>query len=110
MLTSSGASDDSALTDEELASFLGDHAPFQSMTPDALGELARASSVHRYDAGAVIVDYSAQKPDEIWLLCDGQVVLLTAAPDGDEPFDTVPPVTPEFWLSLASTPSRVILF
>jgi CBS domain-containing protein len=91
VLTSFGASDDFALTDEELASYLGGHAPFQSMTPEALAELATASSVLRYDAGAVIVDYSARKPDEIWLLCSGQVVLLTAGPDGDEPFDTVPP-------------------
>jgi CBS domain-containing protein len=79
------------LTDQDLASYLGRHAPFQSMTVDALAELAGASTVHRYDAGAVIVDYSAQEPGEIWLLCSGQVVLLTAAPDGDEPFDTVPP-------------------
>jgi CBS domain-containing protein len=79
------------LTDEELAAYLGEHAPFQSMTPDALAELARASSVIRYEAGAVIVDYTAQAPDEIWMLHTGQVVLLTATAGGDEPFDTVPP-------------------
>ncbi|WP_029116651.1 putative nucleotidyltransferase substrate binding domain-containing protein [Mycobacterium sp. URHB0044] len=79
------------LTQEDLASFLGDHAPFNSMAPDALAGLATASSIHRYEAGAVIVDYSAQEPGEIWLLCSGQVVLLVAGSDGDEPFDTVPP-------------------
>ena len=79
------------LTNEDLASYLGDHAPFQTMAPDALADLAAAASVRQYDAGAVIVDYSEQEPGEIWLLCSGQVVLLVAGPDGDEPFDTVPP-------------------
>jgi CBS domain-containing protein len=79
------------LTNEDLASYLGDHAPFQTMAADALADLAAASSVRQYDAGAVIVDYSEQEPGEIWLLCSGQVVLLVAGPDGDEPFDTVPP-------------------
>ena len=79
------------LTNEGLASYLGDHAPFQTMAPDALANLAAAASVRQYDAGAVIVDYSEQEPGEIWLLCSGQVVLLVAGPDGDEPFDTVPP-------------------
>ena len=36
------------VTDEELAAYLGEHAPFQSMSPDALAELAGASSVIRY--------------------------------------------------------------
>ena len=91
MQTWSGGHDDPVTTDEELAAYLGDHAPFQSMTPGALTELARVSSIHRYPAGAVIVDYSAHAPDEIWLLRSGQVVLFAGSPDGEEPFDTVLP-------------------
>lgn len=72
----------------DLAAYLGDHAPFQSMTPEALADLAAAASTHTFATGDLIVDYAAQVPDEIWMLVSGHVALST------EPGDPVDSVTP----------------
>lgn len=73
----------------ELAAFLADHAPFQSMTPPELDQLAAASSLHAFAAGAVIMDYSAQVPDDIWMLWTGRVTLQGSG-DG-APIDALEP-------------------
>jgi CBS domain-containing protein len=77
--------------DDDLVTYLGDHAPFQSMTPDALAELASASSTHRFGMGELIVDYSAQVPDEVWVLRSGHVALFAGPGEGEEPVDSVSP-------------------
>ncbi|MFE7800417.1 putative nucleotidyltransferase substrate binding domain-containing protein [Nocardia sp. NPDC057440] len=59
------------------------------MTPPELDQLAAASSLHRFGAGAVIMDYSAQVPDDIWMLWTGRVVLQGTG-DG-APIDAVEP-------------------
>lgn len=73
----------------ELAVFLGGHAPFQSMPRAELDRLAAASTVHEFRAGALIADYSAGAPDEIWMLWTGGVA-LTSVVDGGA-IDTVAP-------------------
>ncbi|KAA8889052.1 CBS domain-containing protein [Nocardia colli] len=65
----------------ELAAFLGGHAPLQSMTATDLDRLAAASSLHEFAAGAVISDYSAQVPDDIWMVWTGRVILRRNGPD-----------------------------
>ncbi|MFD0366233.1 putative nucleotidyltransferase substrate binding domain-containing protein [Nocardia sp. GCM10030253] len=59
------------------------------MTPPELDQLAAASSLHEFAAGAVIMDYSAQVPDDIWMLWTGGVTLQGSG-DG-VPIDTVEP-------------------
>ncbi|WP_280396259.1 putative nucleotidyltransferase substrate binding domain-containing protein [Nocardia brasiliensis] len=74
----------------ELAAFLGGHAPFQTMPRADLDRLAAASTLHEFAAGAVIRDYSAQVPDEIWMLWQGRVALRpSGGADGDRTIDTV---------------------
>jgi CBS domain-containing protein len=73
----------------DLASFLGKHTPFQSASPDELAELAAGSSVQDFPAGAVVTDYSAQVPDDIWMVCSGRITLQASA-DGTT-IDTVEP-------------------
>jgi len=65
----------------DLAAFLGDHAPFQSMTPPELDKLAAASSLHEFAVGEVIADYSTQVPDDIWMLWTGAVTLQGTGAD-----------------------------
>jgi CBS domain-containing protein len=76
---------------EDVVAYLGDHAPFQSMAPDALAELASASTTHHFDAGELITDYTMQVPDDVWMLRAGHVVLFAGAAEGDETLDTVEP-------------------
>ena len=65
----------------EVAAFLADHPPFQSMTPSALDELAAAASRHEFGVGSIVVDYTSHVPDEIWMVCSGQVTLLHTGDD-----------------------------
>jgi CBS domain-containing protein len=76
---------------DDLTAYLGDHAPFQSMSPEALAELASAASTHTFGAGDLIVDYTAHVPDEIWMLRSGAVALLADSSEGAEPVDAVTP-------------------
>ena len=74
---------------EDVVAYLGDHAPFQSMAPDALTELASACTTHHFAAGELITDYTMQVPDEVWMLRAGHVVLFAGVGEGDETLDTV---------------------
>jgi CBS domain-containing protein len=73
----------------ELASFLGAHSPFQSMDRDEREALAAGSSFQDFAAGEIVTDYSSQVPDDIWMVCAGQVTLLGST-DGTI-IDTVEP-------------------
>src|SRR4051812_4989507 len=61
------------------------------MTPDALAELASASSTHRFGMGELIVDYSTHVPDEVWMLRTGHVALFAGPGEGEELVDSVTP-------------------
>lgn len=76
----------------DIASFLADHPPFQSMTPSELEELAAAASTHTFGPGEMIVDYTSHVPEEIWMVYAGQVMLLYTGDDGVAgiPIDVVP--------------------
>lgn len=76
---------------DDLITYLGEHAPFQSMSPDALAELAATSSIHRFGMGELIVDYTVQVPDEVWMLRSGHVALYAGSGEGEEPVDSVDP-------------------
>ncbi|MBJ8341911.1 CBS domain-containing protein [Antrihabitans sp. YC3-6] len=77
----------------DLASFLVEHPPFQSLGPDELDELAGAATVHSFETGTIVVDYGAHVPEEIWMVQTGQVVLLPVGAEVStaEPIDTVAP-------------------
>ena len=75
---------------DDLVTYLGDHAPFQSMSPEALAELASAASTHTFGAGELVVDYTRR--------CRTRSGCCAAVPsrclhpsDGAEPVDTVTP-------------------
>jgi CBS domain-containing protein len=74
---------------EGLTRFLGEHTPFQSMSPDELAELAAGSTVVEFAADAVIADYSVNVPDDVWMVCTGHVT-LQATGDGSA-IDAVEP-------------------
>ena len=76
---------------DDLITYLADHAPFQSMSLESLAELASAASTHTFGAGELVVDYTAQVPDEIWMLRTGAVALLADSSDDAEPVDAVTP-------------------
>lgn len=76
-------------TPDALASFLGEHTPFQAMTDDELAELAAGSEVVDFPAGAVVADYATRVPDDVWMVRSGQVTLHASA-DGTT-IDTVEP-------------------
>jgi CBS domain-containing protein len=81
--TSSGSADPTA----DLGSFLGEHTPFQAMSDDELGDLAAGSELVEFPAGAVVADYAARVPGDVWMVCSGQVTLQASA-DGTT-IDTV---------------------
>jgi CBS domain-containing protein len=62
-----------------LAQFLGEHTPFQSMSPDELAALAAGSVRVDFPADAVITDYSVVVPDDVWMVCTGHVTLQASA-------------------------------
>jgi CBS domain-containing protein len=69
--TSSGG-DDSI---ESLASFLGEHTPFQAVPGEELADLAAGSESLDFPAGAVVADYSTRVPDDVWMVRSGAVTL-----------------------------------
>lgn len=73
----------------DLPSFMVEHTPFQSMGRGELAELASASTVVEFPAGAVIADYACGAPDDIWMVRSGYVT-LHASGDGAT-IDTVHP-------------------
>lgn len=62
----------------ELSEFLGGHTPFQSASADELADLAAGSTVVTFVTGAVIADYSAQVPGDVWMVHTGHVTLQAA--------------------------------
>ena len=62
----------------DLNQFLGEHTPFQAASADELADLAAGSTVATFPTGAVIADYSAQVPGDVWMVHDGHVTLQTA--------------------------------
>ncbi|MBJ7340937.1 putative nucleotidyltransferase substrate binding domain-containing protein [Mycolicibacterium sp.] len=58
------------------------------MSPGELAELAAGSALVAFAADSVIADYSAQVPDDVWMVCTGHVTLQAA--DGSA-IDTIEP-------------------
>jgi CBS domain-containing protein len=73
----------------DLAAFLGAHTPFQAMAGDELADLAAGSELVDFASGAVVADYATRVPDDVWMVCKGQVTLHASA-DGTT-IDTVEP-------------------
>jgi CBS domain-containing protein len=74
----------------ELAQFLVEHPPFDSLDPDDLAAVAAASKVQRYAASELVVDAFSDPTGEVFVVLDGQVELwnLDASGEADE---IVPP-------------------
>ena len=60
----------------ELAAFLAEYPPFDSLGADALGEIAGGARVERFDDGALVHDAFAELTDEVFVVVAGQVALL----------------------------------
>jgi hypothetical protein len=60
----------------DLAAFLAEHPPFDSLGPEALDEIARAARVERFDDAALIHDAFQEPTDEVFVVVAGQVDLL----------------------------------
>jgi CBS domain-containing protein len=65
-----------AVEPADLAEFLGEHPPFDSLGPEALDEIARAARVERFDDAALIHDAFQEPTDEVFVVIAGQVDLL----------------------------------
>jgi CBS domain-containing protein len=72
----------------DLREFLAEHTPFQAMPADELAALAAGATPVAFAADAVIADYSAHVPDDVWIVRTGRVTLQ--ATDGAA-IDTVEP-------------------
>jgi CBS domain-containing protein len=72
----------------DLSEFLAEHTPFQAMSSAELAELVAGSSLVPFATDAVIADYSAYVPDDVWMVRTGHVTLQTA--DGSS-IDTIEP-------------------
>lgn len=83
------ASSGSAGSPGALAAFLSAHPPFQTASDAELRELAAASSLEHYEAGALIEDFSRRVPDDVWMVQSGSVSLR--AVDDGQVFDTIEP-------------------
>jgi CBS domain-containing protein len=59
------------------------------MAADELADLAAGSELVDFTAGAVVADYATRVPDDVWMVCKGQVTLHASA-DGTT-IDTVEP-------------------
>jgi CBS domain-containing protein len=62
----------------DLSEFLGEHTPFQAMAHDELTELAAGSISVSFGTDAVIADYSAHVPGDVWMVRSGHVTLQAA--------------------------------
>ena len=51
-----------AVEPADLAEFLAEHPPFDSLDPEALDEIARAARVERFDDAALIHDAFTSRP------------------------------------------------
>jgi CBS domain-containing protein len=76
---------------EGVASYLANHPPFQSMSEECLADLASVASTHTFGTGELVVDYTEDVPDEIWVLRSGQVALLADSSADAESVDSITP-------------------
>ncbi len=60
----------------DLAAFLAEHPPFDSLGPDALGEVALEAEVEQFADGELILDAFATRTDEVFVVVAGRVHLL----------------------------------
>ena len=65
-----------AVEPADLAAFLAEHPPFDSLGPEALDEIAQSAQVERFDDGALIHDAFNEPTDEVFVVVAGQVRLL----------------------------------
>jgi CBS domain-containing protein len=72
----------------DLTEFLGEHTPFQAMSPEELADLVAGSSLVPFATDAVIADYAVHVPDDVWMVRTGHVTLQAA--DGSA-IDTIEP-------------------
>lgn len=79
------------MSPDELAAYLGDHAPFHAMPPESLAAVAQAASERTFRTGDLIVDYVNDAPDDIWLVRSGRVTLLPDLQSDADPVDIVEP-------------------
>jgi CBS domain-containing protein len=63
----------------DLAAFLAQHPPFDSLGPDALGEIALEAQVDRFADGDLILDAFSSRTDEVFVVVTGRVRLWTDA-------------------------------
>lgn len=75
----------------DLAAYLGEHAPFATMSADSLSALGAAATEYTFRTGELIVDYLTGTPDEIWVVRSGSVALLGSRDTTGEPVDVVGP-------------------
>ncbi|MFP5347626.1 MAG: putative nucleotidyltransferase substrate binding domain-containing protein [Actinomycetes bacterium] len=59
----------------DLAAFLAERPPFDSLGPDALKEVVRGARVERFHGGALIHDAFTKPTDEVFVVLAGQVNL-----------------------------------
>jgi CBS domain-containing protein len=72
---------------DDLAAFLADHPPFDSLDPEALTLLAAAAQVESYREGQLILDAFADLTDEVFVVVSGTVDLWNNADRTDEEAD-----------------------
>ena len=61
-----------AVEPADLAAFLAEHPPFDSLGPEALDEIAQAARVERFDDGALIHDAFQEPTDEVFVVVAGR--------------------------------------
>jgi len=76
----------------DLAAFLAEHPPFDSLDPETLDEMARGSRVERFAEGELILDAFGTPSVEVFVVLEGQVHLWhDAATLADGPDEVMAP-------------------
>jgi CBS domain-containing protein len=70
--------------DSDLAAFLAEHPPFDSLDLDALASCVRAAQLAHYRAGELILDAFVTVTDEVFVVVSGTVFLWNGADRVDE--------------------------
>lgn len=83
---------------DEAATALAESAPFDSLSPAALADLAAASVSTTYDDGEVILDAFTRRPKHVFVIVEGTVDIWVEAdrphlPDEDDAPDEAPDET-----------------
>jgi len=60
----------------DLAAFLAERPPFDSLDPDALGEVAFEAQVEQFADGELVLDAFTKRTDEVFVVLTGRVHLL----------------------------------